>query len=350
MKSQRIGFFTLIALLIVAIGTPLSAQDWVGKQRISGSITDQNNDPVEGAEVTIWIGKEGRGPKPMVTKKNGKWGFLGLVTGLWTVSVMAEGKMPSQGQVQIGSIMKPIQVRLRDIPPEMLYNQAALEAKKKLEEGNLLLAAGNAAGARAKYEEGMVDLDPEFHPVVLTAIGESYRAEDNLPMAIESLEKASELAPNDTKILLTLSQTQYAAGNKAAAIDELKKVVDFEPDNATAIQVLTEMLVAEGRLDESKEYMARLPDDVKLDPNALLNVGIDHYNAGEIEEALQQFDKVVAENPEMAEAYYYRGLVYLGKGENDTARADLEKFLALDPANARAQEAKDFLSYLEPEG
>ena len=350
MKFRRIGFSTAFLAVALLATSPLTAQDWVGKQRISGSITDQDNNPVEGAEVTIWLGKEGRGPKPMVTKKNGKWGFLGLVTGVWTVSVVAEGKMPSQGQVQIGSIMKPIQVRLRDIPPEMLYNEKALEAKKKLEEGNLLLAGGNAAAARAKYQEGMVDLDPEFHPAVLTAIGESYRAEEDWPNAIVSLEKAHEMAPDDTKILLTLSQTQYAAGDKNAAIDELKKVVALEPDNSTALQVLTEMLVAEGRLDEAEEYMAKLPDDVKLDPNALLNVGIDDYNAGRLDEALEQFDKVVAENPEMPEAYYYRGLVHLGRSDNDLARTDLMKFLELDPDNARAAEAEDFLSYLEPEG
>lgn len=350
MKPQRIRLGAAIALGLMLLALPASAQDWVGKMRISGTVTDQDGNPIEGAEVTIYKDQEGRGPKPIITKKNGKWGFLGIAFGNWTVVVMAEGKMPSQGTVPVGNNMKPIQVRLKDIPPELLYNEKALEAKKMLEEGNLLLAGGDPAAARAKYEEGMDILDPEFHPLVLSAIGESYKAEENLPKALEAFDKALALTPDNTQILLSKAQAHYGMGDKEAAISGLKTVVEIEPDNKMATQVLTEMLVAEGRLEEAEPYIAMLGGDVKLDPNALLNVGIDHYNAGEMDEALVQFDRVVAENPEMPEAYYYRGLVYLGRGDNDSARGDLERFLELDPGNAKAQEAKDFLSYLEPEG
>ncbi len=347
MKSRPVRLCLTLALALTLFALPLSAQDWVGKMRISGSVTDQEGNPIEGAEVTIYKDEEGRGPKSITTKKNGKWGFLGIAFGNWTVVVVAEGKMPSQGTVPVGSNMKPITVRLKDIPPELLYNEKALEAKKMLEEGNLLLAGGDPAAARAKYQEGMEILDPEFHPLVLSAIGESYKAEDNMPMAIESFEKALELTPDNTQILLSLAQAHYASGDKEAAIDGLKQVIEYEPDNTTAAQVLAEMLVAEGRIEEADEYLALLGGDVKLDPNALLNVGIDHYNAGEMDEALAQFNRVVTENPDMAEAYYYRGLVYLGKGENDGAKSDLEKFLELDPGSSRAAEAKEFLSYIE---
>ncbi len=51
----------------------------------------------------------------------------------------------------------------------------------------------------------------------------------------------------------------------------------------------------------------------------------------------------------MATALYYRGLVYLGRGENDLAAVDLRKFLELEPDSPKAAEAKEFLSYLEPQ-
>ncbi len=346
MKLQRIGLLALATLLIT---TPLLAQDWVGKARISGSVTDQDNQPLAGAEVKIWIGDDpSRGPKPVITKKNGKWGFLGLTTGLWTVSVTLEGKMPSEGRVQIQqSINKPIQVRLRDIPEELLYNERALAAKKLLDEGNNLLAEGNFDGARAKYREGLEGLEAQYQATVLLAIANSYSQEEKPAEAMEALNQAREADPANAEVLLAIARAHYESGDVEAAIGGLESLLEVQPDNQLALQVVSDMLVAQGRVDEAQAYIERLPEGAKLDPNAILNVGIDHYNAGEMDEALERFNQVVSDYPEMAMALYYRGLVYLGQGNNEPAAADLKKFLELEPNSPRASEAKEFLSYIE---
>lgn len=346
MKLKRIGLFVLATALVVA---PLTAQDWVGKARISGTVTDQDNNPIEGAEVRIWTGADqSRGPEPMVTKKNGRWGFLGITTGMWTVQVLKEGKMPSEGQVQISqSINKPIQVRLRDIPEELLYNQRALEAKQLLDEGNALLEAGDFDAARSKYREGMEGLDPEYHATVLLAIATSYSRQSNPAEAMKNLQEARALDPENADVLLALARAHYDDGNVDQAISGLQELLVVQPDNELALQVVSDMLVAEGRVDEAEQYITRLPEGTKLDPNAILNVGIDHYNAGEMDEAFERFDQVVTGYPEMAMALYYRGLVYLGRGDNELAAADLKKFLEMEPDSPRAAEAKEFLSYIE---
>ncbi len=350
MKVSRTTLFIVIGVALAVAIDPIEAQDWTGRTRISGTVKDEEGNPIEGAKVQIYLGEEGRGPDPVMTKKKGNWAFLGIKEGVWTVVASAEGKLTSQGQVQVGSTMKPVPVVLKDIPAEMLYNQQALEGKKLLEEGNLLLEQGDAAAARGKYQESLDLLEEQYHPEILIAISESYRSEDDFDTAIETLEKARSIDPENTRVLLKLSQTQYEAGNKEAAIADLEKVVEQDSDNATAIQVLTEMLISEGRHEEAEKYMAMLPETTKIDPNAILNVGIDHYNAGNMDKALEQFDRVVDQNPDMAEAYYYRGLVYLGKGENEAAAADLNTFLEMSPSSPKASEARDFLDYLEQEG
>jgi len=48
----------------------------------------------------------------------------------------------------------------------------------------------------------------------------------------------------------------------------------------------------------------------------------------------------------MAEAYYYRGLVFLNKGKTAEAKADFKKLLEIDPKNKFAKEAQDYLKSL----
>ena len=80
-----------------------------------------------------------------------------------------------------------------------------------------------------------------------------------------------------------------------------------------------------------------------MDPATLLNIGIKYYNEGKMDEALAEFDRVVGENPTLADAYYYRGLAYLAQDKAAEAKADFQKLLELDPNHANADEAREFL-------
>jgi Tfp pilus assembly protein PilF len=56
---------------------------------------------------------------------------------------------------------------------------------------------------------------------------------------------------------------------------------------------------------------------------------------------------VVKEKPDLADAYYYRALVFLNQGKNSQAKADLQKLLELDPNNRYAKDARDMLKELK---
>ena len=73
---------------------------------------------------------------------------------------------------------------------------------------------------------------------------------------------------------------------------------------------------------------------------------IRQYNDGKLQEAFSSFDRVVQENPAMAEAYYYRGLCSLGLSKIDAAKADFKKLLELEPDSSHAADAREFLKSL----
>ncbi len=66
-----------------------------------------------------------------------------------------------------------------------------------------------------------------------------------------------------------------------------------------------------------------------------------------MDDALKEFNEVIAANPNLPDAYYYRAMVYLGKQQNPQAKADLQKLLELDPNSKFAKDAKDFLKELK---
>jgi Tfp pilus assembly protein PilF len=119
------------------------------------------------------------------------------------------------------------------------------------------------------------------------------------------------------------------------------------PDDPVTLQLMVNLLVGANREAEAKTYMDKLPQGAKIDANSLLNIGIKSFNDGKMDQALAQFDRVVKENPELPDAYYYRALVYLNQDKKAEAKADLQKLLQLDPNNKYANDAKEFLKDLK---
>ena len=313
---NRPTLLTLTLLLLTVALVPVFAQDWAGRGRLNGNVIDENKNPIEGARVILLL--DGKGPDPIITDKKGRWSYLGLVGGAWTIRIEADGFMPREGPAQVSEFgaNKALTITMRPIPEEVLAEAAATEAMKHLESGNQLLSEGKAVEARAEYEAALVDLETENHPPVLLGIASTY----------------------------------YEEGNLQATEETLNTVLEIEPDNVEALKLLSSMLVAQGREEEAKVLMGRLPEGEDLDADAYLNVGIDAYNDGRLDEALVEFENVVQRFPDLPEGYYYRGLVLLNQGQNDAAIADFEKLLELAPDHPKAAEATSFLEYLKQDG
>ncbi len=308
-----------IGVALLVLPGPLAAQDWSGRGRAQGIVTDLDGKPLEGATVKLSLPDDpDLGPEALTTDKKGRWSYLGLRNGVWNVYIEYPGLVPSEGVVQVNEFgtARTITIALRPIPPEELAEQAATEAMKRLDEGNTLLAAGNYAEARTAYEAALEDLEPEYRPAILVGI----------------------------------AQTHYKEGAPEKSIETIERALELDPANVAALKLISNLLIAEGREADAQAYMARLPADEKLDANAYLNVGIDHYNNGDMEAALAQFEKVVAGYPENPEGYYYRGLIFLNLNRNEEAAADLKKNLKLDPGGSHAAEVKEFLKFIGGDG
>ena len=325
MLSRTVKTMLLLVALAFAAAVPGHTQAWAGRGRLQGVVKDEGGKPVQGAKITLRKGTDrvdpkAPGPDAITTDKNGKWSILGLGEGPWGILIEKEGYIPSEGQAPVNEFgpAQPINVVLKVIPKEVIQKaeqeSTAGQAKAAIERGNALLNEGKFAEARASYQAGMAKLDDKtLHPAILRAIADTYYRENKVNEAIDTLKQALALAPDD--------------------VDSLR--------------LITNLLVAANRESEAQAYMAKLPQGTTMDPNTILNLGIKAFNEGKMDQALAQFDRAVKENPNLADAYYYRALTYLNQDKKPQAKADLQKLLEIDPNNKYAKDARDMLKDLK---
>jgi tetratricopeptide (TPR) repeat protein len=297
MPARPRSIATAFVLLLGLAALPSAAQQWAGKGRLQGEVTDEQNKPVAGARIILRMGNgavdaKAEGPAALTTNKAGKWSYLGLTGGDWGVLIEKEGYIPSEGQVKVNEFgpAQPIRITLKAVSAEQqaaaagaeASNTAAKETKDAIVKGNELLAAEKFAEARAEYEKAIDQVPDETKAALLRAIAQTWYREKQIDKAIEALDKALAVQPND-------------------------------------------------------------PEAHKLMANLKVAKGITFYNDNKMPEALAQFSAAAEIDPTMAEAFYYRGLANLAQGKNDAAKADLQKSLDLDPNHPNAAEARDFL-------
>lgn len=379
MAQARIPTLLLSIALLAAL-TPLAAQDWAGKGRAQGLVSDEEGRPIEGAQITLRLASDptGEGPEPVLTNEKGRWAQGGLRGGNWVVLIDADGYMPSEGSYRVNEFAAapPAKITLVRNPSASIDKGDAfldagsfaearaqyLEALEAMDEtgqarvrsriGDTYLAEGDFAAARAEYQKALPHIPPEEQTHIRLQMANSYQQEGRYAEAREQYETVlpNLLPEGQAQVLLTIAQGYGMERDNAAAISTLQRAVELAPGNAQVLQLLADLLMREGRDAEAQEYLAQLPADAELPTDMVLNMGIRYYNDGKMSEALDFFERAVAEHPEEPEAYYYRGLTYLSQGRNDEARADFHKLLALDPDSSRKGEVEEFLKFLEQGG
>lgn len=358
LKNRSALLASLLAVLLLLAGAA-AAQDWKGRGRARGSVQDEAGKGIAGATVSLWYkGAKGAGPT-VKTDKKGNWAYIGLVTGDFTVEIDAEGYVGAESSQHIDEYApeatRPLDVKLRKADGAggggAANNAEGDRLMQVLNAGNEKLKNKDFAGARAAYQEVMGAVKDDKQKLSLqVAIAGTWLDEGKGPEARAAFEALLQTAPDAATLMAYLqriARAYYIEGNIDASVATLEKALALDPANVTTLRLIIDILVASGREKQAEPYMAKLPAGEKIDPNAMLNLGIAAYNGGDMETAFLKFEAVIRDYPDNADAWYYLGLTQIGRNKTAEAKTALEKFLQLAPNDKHAEDAKQFLTYLK---
>jgi len=319
--GTRIAASMLVGALFAAA---VSAQAWAGRGRLSGTVQDADGNPVEGASVQLTL--NGAGPEAVSTSAKGRWARAGLAGGGWEVLVSKAGYVSTSHTAAVQEYAAPAdRVFLRTTlevgsaaatdgsAAALEDNEAAQAARELLERGNSLLLAQDYEGAIQAFTE-----------------------------AFPSLPDGAKAA-----VLVAVAQAQVELERDAEALVSLERALALAPTNVDALRLISRRLTAMGRGDEAQQYLDRMPEDQRADPEILVREGVALYNQNDFEGALAKLNVAAELAPDWADAFYFRGLANMASGNNAEAAADFRRMLELEPEGEKAEEAKQFAEYLE---
>lgn len=166
--------------------------------------------------------------------------------------------------------------------------------------------------------------------------------------AAEGFERAHELDPSIHQALLALAQIHYAKGEFEPAIERAEGYLEHDQGHARAHIVRYESYRKLGNQEAADRAFAELeaasPDGAA---EVFLNDGINAFNDGSTQEAIEAVETSIALDPTNAKAYHQLGLCYTSAGNNTKARAAFEKFLELAPDDPEAQTVREMMAYLK---
>jgi tetratricopeptide (TPR) repeat protein len=301
-----------LCLLLVAAVT---ANAFAGAEaRLTGKITDAlTKAGIPGATIAI-VSTGGRNFKAdYKADKDGSYRFLVLDGTLtYQVTFAAPGYQPyvETMKLKIGDLttkdvaLTPAAAVAATAPAATAKADPAVEAYN---EGATLFNDGKKAEAATKFEQAVAakpDLIAGWEALAKVSLDTK-----NYQKAINSANKALELAPDEIDMYGVLCAAYTATGDKAKAAEAKKKL----PANA----------------------------------GQLFNDAAKAINAGKDADAEPLLKQAIAADDKFAQAYYELGMIYVRLGKNADAKANLHKYLELEPSGKDAATAKEMLKYVK---
>jgi tetratricopeptide (TPR) repeat protein len=160
--------------------------------------------------------------------------------------------------------------------------------------------------------------------------------------AIRRICQASDLNPKDEAPYLFLGKIEQSEVTPPRdLVDRLHRFLDLQPQNANANYYYAVGLWKLRKSDVAAQVDFLLKRALQIDPNhapAALQLGIIHSEQGGYAEAVADYQKALATDPQLEEAHYRLAQAYRQIGESDKAKEELRLYAQLSKESAQKQD------------
>jgi tetratricopeptide (TPR) repeat protein len=127
------------------------------------------------------------------------------------------------------------------------------------------------------------------------------------------------------------------AGEPAEALTSFKKALKTRPEDADIYEGMGDAFLKMEDLDKAEENYKKA---LEIEPEfleAMEKLGIVYGKKGDLDKAIFTFKKILSSFPvEYASTHINLATAYFLKGDNETAKKELERALYLEPDNRKA--------------
>jgi len=164
-------------------------------------------------------------------------------------------------------------------------------------------------------------------------MGVTYLQQDNLPMAMKELTRASELDPNNSEVDMMLGMTYRARGDGEKAEESLRRAIDKKPDFADAHNNLGVVLADRGAWDEAIREFKKAYENVQYQTpeRAIYNSAEAYRHKGDLARAEDQYQQALRINPGYGPACSSLSALWFEKGRTREAVNSMTRCLQAVP-------------------
>ncbi len=225
------------------------------------------------------------------------------------------------------------------------YEQAVKEEPNKLDGYILLSALHLKLGEPQKAVVVLKDYVARFpeDPLPRYFLGRAYEAAGDLSHAEQDIKRAFEVTPNNTTLGVDYARILLKARKFPAAIAVCRKILEHDSKNIPARKILGTLLVSENQLDEALEQFQALGAEEEDPTDTLFKIALIQIQKQRLPEAEQGLQLLLARSPQHAASRYYLATIF-----SSTSRAAdaIEQLNLIPESDSLYPKAQAFASYV----
>ncbi|RYY24983.1 MAG: tetratricopeptide repeat protein [Sphingomonadales bacterium] len=184
-----------------------------------------------------------------------------------------------------------------------------------------LLLQGEEEKALAETDK----TDPKFRVYGLRIRGRAFTALGNFAAAMEALDEAARLAPNDAEVWTDIGRFRFTAGDLLGAAQASEKAATLAPGNVEALVLRGELVRSQYGLVAALPWFERALERDQYHHDALIEYAATLGDSGRTVDALAATRRALESRPGSPQAFYLQAVIAARAGKFDLARTILAK-------------------------
>ncbi len=183
----------------------------------------------------------------------------------------------------------------------------------------------------------------------LRDLGAAHYRQGDLRLALEKLQEAETLDPNNAEIHHELGMVYKGLAVYDLSLKHLNRALELNPDFSEAQNNMGTVYFELKEWDQAIKCFQKAANNLlyKTPYIAYDNMGQAYYNKGEYQEAVESYKKSIASAPDYPKARLMLARLYLVLDRQDEAAEELRMVLEIDPDGRYGSEAKELIGSME---